>query len=182
MSNGSRVLVGLTIAFAGTVILWAIFYFGIYWGYGGWKHRHHRAFATQSVALITPAAQLNELYNDCRNFISYNEAGGGPTWNSVAFFEGRYQITLQLPVAVESPVDGRGIGPARYLLLEFDRIEISGNGSATASFSNNWTITPAQWDKVYAAGGDFSVLNIPIIKGHPLENFDAYISNIHSPR
>ena len=44
-------------------------------------------------------------------------------------------------------------------------------------------ITASQWNQIFVAGDDLSSVIInPIIKGHPLENFDAYISNIHSPR
>jgi len=180
MSKGAECFLRASSLLTGIVLLWAVFYFGFYVGYGSWKNRHHQAFAKQSVALISPAAQLNGFYSDCRNFITYNEPGGGPTWNTIAFFEGRYQITLQIPVAIQSPEAGETIGPARFSLLEIEEIDISGDSAASASYSNDWDFGLYQWEKVFAAKGDFSVINIPIVKGQPHERFGTFTSRLRA--
>ena len=87
-------------------VLWAIFFFGIYIGYGNWKVRGHQEFARNGTSHIRPAAEMEELFDDCRHYIVYTGGGSASTWNATAFFGGRYELTMQVPVDIRSGNSG----------------------------------------------------------------------------
>jgi 4-amino-4-deoxy-L-arabinose transferase-like glycosyltransferase len=62
-------LLGLAILFL-VPLIWAIFYFGVYLGYGYYKVRGHQEFAKNGIAQIEPASQMNQLFGDCRHYIT----------------------------------------------------------------------------------------------------------------
>src|SRR6185295_19618749 len=99
MSN-RKVLVALlaipALAVLAPPFIGAVFYFGVYIGYGNYKVRGHQEFAANGVSQIKPAREMDQLYADCRHFITY-----GPNdvalFNSVAYFGDRYELTMQVP-------------------------------------------------------------------------------------
>ena len=143
-------------------VLWAIFYFGIYIGYGNWKVRGHQDFARNGISQIQPAAEMGELFEDCRHYIVYTGRGSVSTWNTTAFFGGRYELTMQVPVDIKSKNSGSMIGDPKFYLHEVDSISISPSGQVGASFSEDFRFDEAQWKKVYESGGDFSSIGFTI--------------------
>ena len=48
-------------------VLWAVFYIGLYLGYGNYKNLGHQAFAANGVAQIEPASQMAQSFDGWRN-------------------------------------------------------------------------------------------------------------------
>jgi hypothetical protein len=154
-------------------ILWAVFYFGIYIGYGNWKVKGHQEFATTGVSRIQPAAEMEKLFDDCRHYIVYTGQGSVSTWNATAFFGERYALTMQVPVDIRSKDSGAMIGEPKFCLLEVKSVSISPSGQVGASFSKDFKFDAAQWKKVYESGGDFGSIGFSI-KTDPVANFQKY--------
>ena len=54
--------------------IWAVAPFVFYWAFffaTAFQNRHHQDFAVNGVSQIAPAAQMNELFKDCRHYITY---------------------------------------------------------------------------------------------------------------
>jgi hypothetical protein len=158
---------------ASVVLAWPVFYFGLYIGYGNYEVLGHQEFAANGVAQIEPASQMNQLFGHCRNYITY--AGGASTseWNAVAFFGGRYQLTMQVPVDIESRTKGHATGEPRFYLNEVSAVDIS-SGRVMASFSRSITFGPAEWNRVLESGGDFSTIGFIVKTGPPAKHFAEF--------
>lgn len=157
------------------VFLWAVWYFVFYLGYPSWKHRHHGDFVLESLHLIEPAAQMDEIFDDCRHYLTY--AGTGrPEWNAVVFLNGRYKLQLQVPLVIDSPDSGAMVGPAKFFLLEMEEIVVAESGRVSVGYRNQWTFGINDWNAIYENAGDFSVVGIEVVKDDPIENFATFVS------
>lgn len=154
-------------------VAWFVLYFGFYIGYGNWKNWGHQDFARNGVSQIQPAAEMEELFDDCRHYIVYSGRSSVSTWNATAFFGDRYQLTMQVPVEISSKNSGSMIGEPKFYLLEVESVSISPSGQVGASFSEDFKFGATQWKKVYESGGDFGSIGFTI-KTDPVTNFQKY--------
>lgn len=139
----------------------------------GLGNRHHQSFAANGLSQITPARQMDELYDDCRRYITY-DGNFRPEFNSVAYFGGRYELTMQVPVEIKSASSGSMIGEPRFHLHEVSDVSVSPTGEgAGASFSRDFKFGLPEWEKVYQAKGDFSVIGFTI-NPTPVPDFEKY--------
>ena len=145
-------------------------------GYGSYKNRGHQEFAANGVAQIEPAAQMDLLYPGCRHYIIYSGDAGVSvsTWNAVAFFGGRYELTMQVPVAIESRTTGKIAGEPHFHLLEVEKVSISASGSVGASFSKDFRFGIEEWRTVVRSNGDFGSIGFHVSTAPPVSGFDAY--------
>ena len=152
--------------------IWAVLYFGVYLGYGNYKVRGHQEFAAKGVSQIKSAMEMNHLFEDCRHFITY-----GPNdvalFNSVAYFGDRYELTMQVPVDIQSKSLGNMIGKPLFYLNEVGSVSVSPSGQVGASFSRNLNFGAAKWQQVYDSGGDFSSIGFNV-NTTPVPNFQKY--------
>ncbi len=152
-------------------LAWMLLYFaGLL--HGNVKNWGHQEFAGKSVALIAPAAEMESHFADCRHFITYGP-GGVPVFNSVAYFGGRYELTMQVQVAIDSPTAGRIAGTPRFYLNEVSEVTVSPTGQVGAGYSENHKFGMAEWSQVFNANGDFSVIGITI-DPTPVKGFANY--------
>lgn len=152
---------------------WMVFYFGLYLGCGVYQTWGHEEFAKNGLAQIQPAEQMDRLYDNCRRYITY----GGPStsiWNSVAYFGGRYELTMQVSVEIESATSGHMTGEPKFRLLEVTDVESSPSGQVGASFGRNFNFGLVEWQKVFAADGDYSVIGFEINRDPPVPDFEAF--------
>ena len=163
----------IVLCVAAPFIIWAIFYFGIYFGYGGYKVWGHQAFAANGVAQIIPAHEMEQLYADCRQYVTYQ--GDDPIFNSVAYFGDRYVLTMQVPVAIQSSTSGRMVGPPRFFLHEIDTVSVSPSGRVSASYLRSLEFGMTEWSKVYGANGDFSTIGFNV-NPSPVMNYAKFVS------
>jgi len=155
-------------------LIWAIWFYGVYIGYANYKTRGHQEFARNGLAQIAPAAQMDHLFDDCRHYITYEGRNTTSTWNAVAFFGGRYELTMQVPVEIESSRRGRMSGSPTFYLNEVEEVSITRSGQVGASFSNNLVFGPAEWKTVFEADGDFGAVGFRMTTGPPIKGFKEY--------
>jgi hypothetical protein len=159
-------LVGFALA---SCLFWAI-----YVGYGNYKTWGHQEFAANGVAQIEPAAQMDKLYDDCRHYITYSGRDTVSTWNAVAYFGGRYVLTMQVPVEIESRNTGKIVGEPRFYLLEVEKVSISASGQVSASFSRGHQFGSGEWQTVFRSHGDFATIGFQMRTSAPVVGFDSY--------
>jgi hypothetical protein len=152
--------------------LWVLF-LGLNLAYGNLKVRGHQEFAASGVVQIEPAMQMNHLYADCRHFISYG-LNNVPLFNSVAYFGGRYELTIQVPVDIESASSGATIGEPRFYLLEVGQVTVSRSGQIGARFTRTLTFGRTEWELVCLADGDFSMIGFNV-NTTSAPNFQRYV-------
>ena len=154
-------------------VIWAVLYFGVYLGYGNFSVREHQEFAANGVSQIKPAKEMDQLYDDCRHYVTY--ANRVPLFNSVAYFGGRYQLTMQVTVDIQSESSGTMTGKPQFYLNEIGKVTVSPCGQVGASFSRNLEFGNAKWQAVYEAGGDFSTIGFKV-NATSVTDFQKYAS------
>ena len=163
-------LVGVLAAPMSIVLLFALYLFSFF--ASAYLNRHHQDFAANGVELIAPARQMEELYDDCHHFISYGQ-NRVPLFNSVAYFGGRYKLTMQVPVEIQSDTMGSTNGSPEFYLNEVESVDISPSGQTGASFSDGLNFGYAKWQKVYDSNGDFDKIGFTI-DPTAVPNFDKF--------
>jgi len=138
----------------------------------GFLNRDHQDFAANVVSQISPAMQMDELFNDCRHYITYGP-NSVPLFNSVAYFGDRYELTMQVPVVIKSKSSGSTIGEPKYYLNEISAITISPTGQVSATFSRNLVFGSAEWTQVYNASGEFGEIGFNV-NSTGVPNFRKY--------
>jgi hypothetical protein len=160
-------------AVAALLIAWVVLYFGVYIGFGNWTVRNHQEFARNGISQIRPAAEMEKLYADCRHYIVYTGPESVSTWNATAFFGGRYELTMQVPVEIKSKDAGAMIGKPKFYLHEVGEVSVSSSGQVGASFARVLQFDESEWEKVYRSNGDFSVIGFTVRKT-AVPNFQKY--------
>ena len=166
-------LIALLALPGGAIWAWTIGYFGFYLGYGNWKVKGHQEFATNGLAQIQPAAEMDRLFEDCRHYIVYSGRDSVSTWNSTAFFGNRYMLTMQVPVSISSSTSGNMIGDPTFVLNEVSDVSVSPSNGVGASFSRDLKFGPKEWNDLYASKGDFKVIGFTL-NPKPVPDFHLY--------
>lgn len=164
------VLVGAVIAPLLVALLFVLFWIALF--ATAFQNRDHEDFATNGVSMVQPAMQMEELYDDCRHYITYGQ-NRVALFNSVAYFGDRYKLTMQVPVEIRSKTSGSTIGEPSFYLNEISTITVSPSGQVEATISRNLDFGNSEWAKVYKSNGDFSKLGF-IIKPTGVPNFQNY--------
>jgi hypothetical protein len=154
-------------------VAWMVCYFG-YLAYSGLMNRGHQEFAVNGLDQIEPAAQMDQTFDDCRHYIVYSGPDSVSTWNSSAYFGGRYALTMQVPVKIKSATSGKVIGEPRFYLNEVRSVAVHPNGVVSTSFARDLKFGPTRWKKVFEANGDFAVIGFQVKTGPPVKNFAAF--------
>jgi hypothetical protein len=152
--------------------IWAVFYFGIYLGYGSFKNRGHQEFAAKGVSQIKPAREMDQLFADYRHYITYG-ADGVVLFNSEAYFGDRYVLTMQVPVDIQSKSSGTMIGTQKFYLMEVESVFGSPPGQVGAMISRNLNFGATEWQQVFDSRGDFSKIGFNV-NAVPVPNFQKY--------
>jgi hypothetical protein len=164
MSNHKRLVVLKAIpAVVALVVLfiWAVLVFGVYLGYGNYKVRGHQEFVSNGVSQIKPAAEMDQLFADCRHYITYGR-NNVPLFNSVAYFGDRYKLQMQVPVDIHSNLSGTMTGKPQFYLNEVKKISVSASGQVSTSFSRSLNFDVARWQLVSDSKGDFSTIGFTV--------------------
>lgn len=152
-------------------LVWIAFYFAVYLGLGNLTVRGDQEFAAKSVSQIKPASEMMQLYPDCRHFVTYGPSDT-PLFNSVAYFGGRYVLTMQVPISIQSSTSGSMSGTPLFVLNEVSVVSVPPE-QVGARFSRSFTFDAEQWQKVYAAHGDFRSVGFDV-DTTAVPNFQKY--------
>ena len=104
-------------------------------------------------------------------------------WNTEVFFGGRYTPTYQVYVKVDYSSNRvvETTSQPEFVLVEASRVFDASPGIVGAEFSADYKFSESKWEKVVAAGGDFSVIGITL-NTNPLKRFDEYVHSEREPR
>ncbi len=133
---------------------------------------------------IPEALQIESLFGEADQFISYSGPYVPQKWNTVAYFDGRYILSMEVEVETNSEFSEitKVVGEPHFFLWEADQIVIEADGQPDTKYSRDLRFGLSDWKKVFAAKGDFSVIGITIKKDQPLANWDAYVRGWSGPR
>jgi len=137
---------------------------------------------------IPTARQIEEILGQPDHFISNSgNRLAGNDWNTEVFFEGRYILTMQVPVKMGHDFDRvlAVVGEPQFFLKEVESVDMEDRSiHATFRSENEWPypFSKQEWTKVYESGGDFSAIGINLHKGDPVDGFEDYVAAIRKDR
>ncbi len=144
----------------------------------------------ESAATRLPiAVEVEKLFpGKTDHFIThygFNRYGGDRTntWNSEAYFYGRYSLTMQIEVVVD--YKNNTVTPAgepKFYLVEYSRVDDNGGGVYSAFSGGGATFGEKEWQEIYHKGGDFSVVHLSVRKDAPVPNMAEYVQAMRRPR
>jgi hypothetical protein len=135
------------------------------------------------IKMLPWPRQMEELFGDSDHFILYyGTAGEQKIWHSRVYFYGRYSLTMETTVEIDdkSKTIRNFAGPPKFYLHEVKSVEVD-RGRVTTSFSDQWVLDEAQWKKLVAAKGNWSVIGIILRTNEPVPGFDAYVKGQRDP-
>lgn len=106
-----------------------------------------------------------------------------PMWNSVAYFAGRYELTLQIPILIDYE-KCRLIGATNSAMVQINevtKVELSKSGIAGATTKGQWRLNENEWKWLVKNKGDWSVVKVPILTNAPVKGFDEYVRQGREP-
>jgi hypothetical protein len=95
------------------------------------------------------------------------------TWTTVAFFEDRYELTMEVKIVVDYHNNiVTPLGSPTFVLSEITSVE----GLADLVLHGDQkTFGIAEWEKVYESGGDFASIGFDLRNDSPVPGIEHYI-------
>ncbi len=164
---------GFVVICAGYAFFWYAYLFLTRWP-------SDQQLVPSGYLLIPEAQQIDDLMPHVWHQVSNFQEPDLAEWQTEAFFSERYQLWMSVDVRVdrESGQITHLLGSPRFTLLEVGDVTVE-HGSIGTSYRNQHQFDVADWKKVVAADGDFSVVGIDLKKRQPVLNFDKLVK---SPR
>ena len=106
-------------------------------------------------------------------------------WNTIVYFDGRYVLTYQVDVRVDYKDDtvvGITSKPKFYLWEVTDVFDKTTDHVGAKYSRGGGEFGETEWNKVFAAKGDFSVIGIAINTNSPVPGFDEYVRQWRADR
>ena len=127
---------------------------------------------------IPQARQVDDLFGPAWHQVSNYKEPNVAEWQTRALFVGRYELYMMVNIEVDrrSGHVVKVIGTPRFLLLEVSAVTFAPHGGPSISYQNQVAFGLAKWEKVVAAGGDFSVIGIRLKRNKPIPNFNEYMA------
>lgn len=140
------------------------------------------ATVSNGLAVVPYAADLQTLFPGARVANLFSGARDGYDhrtvlcWNTMVMFGGRYELTYQIEVVpdFQDRTIKSVVGKPRFVIDEIDKL-VDTPGGLGAYYRGSYRFTGADFEKVLAAGGDFSVIGIKLDTNHPLARFDQFV-------
>ncbi|MBI2928255.1 MAG: hypothetical protein HYY24_21510 [Verrucomicrobia bacterium] len=109
---------------------------------------------------------------------------GAAVWNSAAYFAGRYTLELRVPIAIdyEHCRVKDVLGSVEVEIREVIKVDFYGrSGAPGATLKGYWRLNENEWRSLVKNGGNWSVVNVPIVSNAPVKGFDAYANSVRDP-
>ncbi|BCX47551.1 hypothetical protein HAHE_14590 [Haloferula helveola] len=133
------------------------------------------------IAKLAPAGQIHTQYAQVDHFIvSFGSSRQPLEWQTVAFIEGRFELTFVQPVKVDYAAgtvtpDG---DPEFYL----HAAESTDGRSTRYEGRLQREFGQAEWNAFVASGFDLGTLGIPASEVHPVKNWQTYVDAVRRDR
>lgn len=137
--------------------------------------------------VIETAVQMEQLFRTADHFITeYGFKSGPRIWNTEVYFGGRYRLTMQVEIEIDYNRDRiiRTLTEPQFHLTEVGKIEVLADGrvySENVKKPGQETFGLPEWRRVFAAGGDWSVIGFTIDKSS-VQHFDEFVEAWRRPR
>ena len=135
--------------------------------------------------LILPL-QVESLFgaSNVDHFISdFGSKTEAPIWNSVAYFAGRYRLSLQLPILIDYN-KCKLIGATNSAIMQINevtKVDFTKSGSANVTLKGQWRLNENEWEWLVKNGGEWSVVKIPILTNAAVKGFEEYANQERQP-
>jgi hypothetical protein len=98
-------------------------------------------------------------------------------WNTVVYFGGRYDFSYQVEVMVDYKKNriSKIVSKPKFVLWQVSRIYDASPQTIGAEYNGDYKFEEADWGKVVAAKGDFSLIGIQIVTNSPVPRFEEYV-------
>lgn len=131
----------------------------------------HHEYVAGAAGQIEAVADFDRLFPGSKRFLSYRP-GTRPQVNCVAFFGGRYQLDMVVPVEITSATEGRATGPPRFFLYEVESFTLFPDGRASGlSYADQLPVPADAWERFVESGGDVAELGLDP-DAEPLPDFE----------
>jgi hypothetical protein len=121
---------------------------------------------------------FDKLFPGSDHSISYYTGlAGTPRWNSKTLVHGRYVLTMQFDLAIDS--SGTQVTAAstpQFHLVEVTSVATSPEGQKSISYdgASQRQFGVQQWKTLEASGGDLSVLGLEVKRDQPVHELPAH--------
>jgi hypothetical protein len=155
-------------------------------GCGPSRMQSYQAIHRSGLKTVQAAQDLDRQYDQVDHFITHYGWGKPPLpWQSEAFIEGRFELTLEVPVNVDYASETVTVaGPPRFTPVAVKRVDLLPDGRAMATYDGDLQkdFGEEAWQEFVASGFDLTTLGIPQNEIHPVKNFDEYVQRARLPR
>jgi len=127
-----------------------------------------------ALTTVPWARQFQELFPGALNgFTYYTGTSGDPRLYCQTALYDRYEFKMEVKIRFDkSRRKVEGYGEPTFHLSELGRItHTEGGGSYIEMGELQRDFGPQEWQRLYEARGDFSVLGIELVKNRPVPNF-----------
>lgn len=140
----------------------------------------HDSVVRQGLEIMNIPKEVELLFGKTNvdHFISgFGSKKYFPEWNSVAYFGGRYLVSIKVPIEIDyGKCKLTGVSNSVSIQInEVTKVAISKSGIAGASLEGQWRLNEKDWKRLLRGNGDWSLVNIPILTNSPVEKFDEYM-------
>ena len=150
----------------------------------GWDTKAYRTAVRSGRPLIAPAMEMEKQFSNTEHMIIMY--GGTGTveheWQTVAFFGGRYELTMSVNVILSS--DGKKIlkvvEEPKFYLSVCQKI-LDGGGGATYIEARYQHFGLKKWNEFRDSGFDLNTLD-PAHDGSTLSSFDTFADIVQQSR
>jgi hypothetical protein len=143
---------------------------------------HNSEIIASGLRQLRWPARIERLFGQTDHFVDFSGHAGSKQWNTVAYFDGRYELTLQVEVEIGANYSIQNSKSPKLSLVEVESLERRENGTFQAKISNQWVLDESQIDRLLESNGAWETVGIAIKKGQPLRDFDEYVKQWRTPR
>lgn len=124
---------------------------------------------------IPVARQFRSLFPNSQNFYTYYNGQSAILRCQAALYQ-RYELSLSVKVSLDiNRTKVTRFEKSQFYLYEIESIVPSSDGTVSLSTGDlHKRFGAKEWERLYEAKGDFSVLGIVLIKDKPVPNFATY--------
>jgi hypothetical protein len=148
----------------------------------------YKATVRDGIKTVPHVQEIKQLFPDAPtdHFITHYgfEKDKPKTWNTEAFFGGRYEFTYQVDVMVDYQNNriGRIRGAPHFFLAEITNVSSNSPDTASGVYGADYKFTEKDWQKVVAAKGDFTVIGIGLNTNSPVPLFEHHVRVVRRDR
>lgn len=139
------------------------------------------------IQSLTWAKEMDQHFGRSRvdHFISHFNMGGGQLWNSEVYMDGRFVLTLQVPVQINYETQTvSATGKPHFYLNAYSKINQLPDGRMEGRYDGKLQrqFEEQDWNKLVGKQFDLTSLSIPQAEIRPISNFQQMVDAVRKDR